>query len=96
DLQAGETIGLFSYGSGSVGEFYSATLVEGYKDHLDQAAHKALLNNRTEVSVDAYETFFKRFDDVDFDEEQDAVHEDRHIFYLSNIENNVREYHRPE
>ena len=96
DLQAGETIGLFSYGSGSVGEFYSATLVEGYKDHLDQAAHKALLNNRTEVSVDAYETFFKRFDDVDFDEQQDAVHEDRHIFYLSNIENNVREYHRPE
>lgn len=64
DLQAGETIGLFSYGSGSVGEFYSATLVEGYKDHLDQAAHKALLNNRTKVSVDAYETFFKRFDDV--------------------------------
>ncbi len=24
------------------------SLVEGYKDHLDQAAHKALLNNRTE------------------------------------------------
>ena len=29
DLRTGETIGLFSYGSGSVGEFYSATLVEG-------------------------------------------------------------------
>ncbi len=68
-------------GSGSFGEFYSATS-EGYKDHLDQAAHKALLNNRTEVSVDAYETLLKRFDDVEFDEEQDAVHEDRHILFL--------------
>ncbi len=70
----------------------SATLVEGYKDHLDQAAHKALLNNRTEVSVDAYGNISSNIlMTLRLTKEQDAVHEDRHIFYLSNIENNVRE-----
>ena len=29
-LSAGDNIGLFSYGSGSVGEFFSGKLVEGY------------------------------------------------------------------
>ena len=59
------SVGLFSYGSGSVGEFFSATLVDGFDKHLDIEGHKSLLNNRTEVSVEEYESFFKRFDDLD-------------------------------
>ena len=35
-LTPGQTIGLFSYGSGSVGEFFSATVVEGFEQHLDK------------------------------------------------------------
>ena len=34
-FEAGQSIGLFSYGSGSVGEFFSGTLVAGYQDALN-------------------------------------------------------------
>ena len=82
DLKGDQTIGLFSYGSGSVGEFFSATLVDGFDKHLDIEGHKSLLNNRTEVSVEEYESFFKRFDDLDFNHEIEQSNEDKDIYYL--------------
>jgi len=72
-LTPGQTIGLFSYGSGSVGEFFSATVVEGFEQHLDKKAHQALLNERQEVSVKEYESFFRRFDDLSFNHEIENV-----------------------
>ena len=81
-LKGGQTIGLFSYGSGSVGEFFSATLVEGYEKQLDIEGHKALLNERQEVSVEDYESFFKRFDDLEFDHATEQTDDDKSIYYL--------------
>lgn len=95
-LKPEQTIGLFSYGSGSVGEFFSATVVEGFEQHLDKKAHQALLNERQEVSVEEYESFFKRFDDLSFDHEAENIEEDKDIFYLENIEDDIRYYHTPE
>jgi len=89
-------VGLFSYGSGSVGEFFSATVVEGFEQHLDKKAHQALLNERQEVSVKEYESFFRRFDDLSFDHEIENVENDKNIFYLENIEDDIRYYHSPE
>ena len=94
-LTPGQTIGLFSYGSGSVGEFFSATVVEGFEQHLDKK-HQALLNERQEVSVKEYESFFRRFDDLSFDHEIESVENDKNIFYLENIEDDIRYYHSPE
>jgi len=51
-------IGLFSYGSGSVGEFFSAVVTPGYRDSLYTARHKSLLKSRTMVSVQQYEDIF--------------------------------------
>ncbi len=96
DLKGDQTIGLFSYGSGSVGEFFSATLVDGFDKHLDIEGHKSLLNNRTEVSVEEYESFFKRFDDLDFNHEIEQSNEDKDIYYLKDIQEDIREYHIPE
>ena len=85
DLKGGQTIGLFSYGSGSVGEFFSATLVDGFEKHLDIEGHKALLNNRTEVSVEEYESFFKRFDDLEFNHDIEQSDKDNDLFYLKTL-----------
>lgn len=95
-LSSGQTIGLFSYGSGSVGEFFSANVVDGYQNHLDIEGHQSALKQRNEVSVEDYETFFKRFDELEFDEQQDKVENDQSIFYLKAINDNIREYHVPE
>lgn len=96
DLKGGQTIGLFSYGSGSVGEFFSATLVDGFEKHLNIEGHKALLNNRTEVSVEEYESFFKRFDDLEFNHDIEQPDKDNNLFYLKDINDDIREYHIAE
>jgi len=57
-LKAGDLIGLFSYGSGAMAEFYSANVVEGYENELDKAADEALLDKRRKLSVPEYEKIF--------------------------------------
>ena len=96
DLKGGQTIGLFSYGSGSVGEFFSATLVDGFEKHLNIEGQKAVLNNRTEVSVEEYESFFKRFDDLEFNHDIEQSDKDNNLFYLKDINDDIREYHIAE
>lgn len=57
-LKAGDLIGLFSYGSGAMAEFYSANVVEGYGNELDKDADEALLDKRKKLSVPEYEKIF--------------------------------------
>ena len=52
--------------------------------------------NRIEVSVDEYEHFFKRFDQLELNHELEKSNADRDIFYLKSIDNNIREYHIAE
>ncbi|KRO16140.1 hydroxymethylglutaryl-CoA synthase [Lacticaseibacillus saniviri JCM 17471 = DSM 24301] len=59
NLQAGDEIGLFSYGSGAVGEFFTATLVDGFRSQLHAEQHQATLDARTQLSVPDYELVFK-------------------------------------
>ena len=91
-FEAGQSIGLFSYGSGSVGEFFSGTLVAGYQDALNIDGHKALLNNRTELSVTDYESYFNRFDNLEFNHDIELANEQNAIFYLNEINDNIRHY----
>ncbi len=55
---AGKRIGLFSYGSGCVAEFFTGVVQPGYKDALHGARHQALLSQRTELSYDDYITLY--------------------------------------
>lgn len=57
-IEAGARIGLFSYGSGSVGEFFTGTLEPNYRNYLNKKQHEAMLNDRTAISVDQYEAIF--------------------------------------
>lgn len=54
-FEAGSRIGLFSYGSGSVGEFFVGELQEGYQDFLRKKAHEELLETRKQLTVEEYE-----------------------------------------
>ncbi len=51
---ASKRIGLFSYGSGSVGEFFTARVVPGYERHSRRRAVAAALDARVPLSIDAY------------------------------------------
>lgn len=62
---AGQAIGLFSYGSGAVAEFFSGEVLPGYRDHLRKEAHEALLEDRTALSYDEYLTLWHAPDPQD-------------------------------
>ncbi|SEO62228.1 hydroxymethylglutaryl-CoA synthase [Actinacidiphila rubida] len=50
----GRPVGFLSYGSGSVAEFFAATVVPGYRDALRTQAHRAAVDGRTELDYPAY------------------------------------------
>jgi hydroxymethylglutaryl-CoA synthase len=58
DDLAGKRIGLYSYGSGCVGEFFSGVVQPGYRDSLYADQHRNLLENRTELTYQQYEDIF--------------------------------------
>ena len=55
---AGKRIGLFSYGSGCMGEFFSGVVNPAYRSHLFSADHTAMLEDRTELAYQEYEDIF--------------------------------------
>jgi hydroxymethylglutaryl-CoA synthase len=50
----GLPVGMFSYGSGSVAEFFAGTVVPGYRAHLRTAAHHEAIARRREVDHARY------------------------------------------
>lgn len=54
----GRTIGLFSYGSGSVGEFFTATVRPSYRRYLRADAHRAMLDARQRLDDATYAAWF--------------------------------------
>lgn len=59
DDLAGQRVGMYSYGSGCVGEYFSGMVAKGYRDHLHAAEHEAMLKNRTELSYPKYEAMYQ-------------------------------------
>jgi len=89
-LQAGDLIGVFSYGSGAVAEFYSITLVDGFEDHLAVKRHQEMLDNRIKLSVTDYELIFQEA--LPTDGSQLLLPEDEEQFQLAGIEHHHRIY----
>ncbi|RFD75264.1 hydroxymethylglutaryl-CoA synthase [Gardnerella vaginalis] len=92
-LKSGDKIGLFSYGSGAVGEFFSATLVPGFKDALFAREHADMLDSRVRLSVADYEAMFSSvapYAPEDF--VSDTSHRERAHFFLEGISSQERHY----
>ncbi len=87
-LQAGDQVGLFSYGSGAVAEFFTGTLQEGFIDHLRKNQHEALLDARIRLSVAEYEAMFS----TELTNANLAADPDTTPFRLAAIHQQIREY----
>lgn len=68
-LQAGDRIGLFSYGSGAVSEIFSGQLVAGYEQML-MTNRQTILDQRHRLSVAEYEELF--YEEAKLDEQGNA------------------------
>lgn len=87
----GQKIGLFSYGSGCVAEFFSAQVVPGYREYLHLQRHRALLEARQEVNYEEYLALY-RYPDPQQGERVEIPHTTRGRFRLAAISHHKREY----
>ena len=92
DLKENSKLGMFSYGSGAVGEFFTMRLLPGYKDHLMTETHNELFNNRKRVSVQEYEEIFVQSLPTDGTTLEFDVTEDRSKVCLAGIKEHQRQY----
>ena len=53
-----QEVALFSYGSGSIGEFFSGKLVSGYQNYLETEFHQSLFKNRKELDYEEYKKIY--------------------------------------
>ena len=91
-LEAGATLGLFSYGSGAVGEFFTGVLQPNYREHLLTEQHSEMLNTREKVTVEKYEEIFsdvipKGVGNIEFDVTNDPA-----AITITGIKNHMRQY----
>jgi hydroxymethylglutaryl-CoA synthase len=81
EMKDNSRIGLFSYGSGAVAEFYTIKLVNGYKNHLNKIYHEKLLENRKALSIESYESLISTHltNDIKFEDENESYCELKEI-----------------
>src|SRR5699024_8636951 len=88
----GKRIGLFSYGSGAVGEFFSGILQPNYRDYLAFDKRRDLFDNRQEVTVSEYEQIFEETLPIDGSTVELDVTKDPSPICLSGITEHERQY----
>lgn len=90
-VREGARIGLFSFGSGCMGELMSATVQSGYRDYLHSDYHQALLTNRQQLDYQAYKRAFT-FSYRDDGGEQILPSETNGHYRIAQIANHQRHY----
>lgn len=92
-LQANDRIGLYSYGSGAVAEFFSGVLVEGYKDVLDKTLD-ATLDQRQCIDIKTYEGIYNQVIVTDGSHQLLDGSHDTGTFQLKEIKGHQRIYNK--
>jgi hydroxymethylglutaryl-CoA synthase len=83
---SGKRVGFFSYGSGSVAEFFSGIVSENHGQMLDPQNNKKMLSDRIEMTFSEYESLC-------YDKPDDSLcYENVGNVAMSAIENNQRIY----
>jgi len=89
---SGKRIGLYSYGSGCTGEFFSGVVVPGYQKNLFAIEHQELLAKRTALDFQQYLDFYNFTLPTDGGE-YPIVHKTPHArFRFSALKNHKRFY----
>ena len=88
-------LGLFSYGSGCMGEFFSGVVQSGYKEKLLTEAHRKLLDNRIELTYQQYEDIFQLGFPKDGGDHRFAEYRTGH-FRLAGVSEHKRTYETKE
>lgn len=92
ELPAGARLGLFSYGSGAVGEFFTGTVQAGYREHLHRVEHEALLDTRRALSIAEYEELLASDLDESGEVELSEFIAQSGEVVLSGVSNHIRQY----
>ena len=92
ELAAGARVGLFSYGSGAVGEFFTGTVQAGYREHLHRTEHEALLKTRRALSIAEYEELLASDLDESGEVELSEFIAQSGEVVLSGVSNHIRQY----
>lgn len=91
DDLTGQRIGLYSYGSGCVAEFYSATVQPNYQAQLFTKAHQEMLSERTELDMTQYESFYS-YQYPEDGSSQTMPEQTTNAYRLSAVENHKQIY----
>ena len=91
-LPAGSLIGLFSYGSGAMGEFYSGNLVAGYEKGINPVADQAMLDRRQKLTITEYENVFNTALKDPADGKGLSSDEVKGTWYFAGTQGHIRQY----
>ncbi|WP_195851020.1 hydroxymethylglutaryl-CoA synthase [Aerococcus tenax] len=91
-LKAGDLIGLYSYGSGAMAEFFSMNLEANYQDYLEGDKHRQQFAERQKLSIPEYEALFQ--EDLLSDGSQQSIpaHGDQDDYRLLGLKDHKRIY----
>lgn len=92
ELKEGSRIGLFSYGSGAVGEFFTGIMQPGYQTQLNTIQNTDRLSSRRKISVEEYESIFKQELPVDGSTIELDIEKDSAAICLAGMSENKRQY----
>lgn len=92
DLKEGDRVGLYSYGSGAVGEFFTGVLQPDFQDQLNTTEHAQLFESRECISVAKYEEVFEEVLPTDGSEKQLNVADDPAKICLAGVKDHIRSY----
>lgn len=87
----GRPVGLFSYGSGAVAEFFTGVVQPGYRERLFTDHHRALLDQRESLTYEEYEAMWHAPDPQD-GTAHIMPHAARGQFRLTHIDEHKRHY----
>lgn len=87
----GDTVGMFSYGSGCVGMFFGGYVLEGYRQHTKKDVHQAILDGQRELSYEQYREMFAHELPKDGSQYHTPIHQTGH-FRLFGIDEHKRIY----
>lgn len=92
DIQSGDKVGLFSYGSGAVAELLTGTIQEQYLTALNKESVIQHFNKREAVTIEQYEQIYNELVPTDDKKSIIADSTNEAGFYLSEVDAHRRYY----